>query len=228
VPEWVRWQYTETEWQGWITWDWQRAWAPIRRVIMLCTRGLVLVAVCTALLFATGHTPFQTLDSTVDPWYIMLIGIIASFGLVWSPIFIIAGVLTQLGAYQQARQWRAVRQQGPHEIIIGPTTVWQAGQEIRLLTHRWELGAVWLERATPEQTVLALRLVHPRQHTVLYDLWLPVPAGHEAEAEELVQQLRSRILGIAEPAPATGHATVQLPPLAHVLREQETQRLGEY
>jgi hypothetical protein len=228
APEWVHWHYSEAEWQQWVAAEWQRLWHPIRRIMMLYISSILTVVVCHGILLASGHAPLQAISSTTDPWYMLIIGGLAYFGLWWTPLFSVAMLITQPPRYRQARQWRTIREQGARVIRIGPTAVWQAGQETPLVTNRWELGTAWLTTVRAGQHQLVLGLVEPRQRTPMYHLWLPVPAGHEAEAEQLVLQLRALISGAPLPTPATGQVTVRLPPLANVLPEPATQQLGGY
>jgi hypothetical protein len=229
APEWVHWDYSAAEWQQWIDEEWQRTWKPTRRVAALCVGSLVLVLALHGILLATRHAPLQTLSSTIDPWYMLLIGGAAYFGLWWTPLCILAAVFTRLGPYQDARHWRAVRERGPRTIRIGPMAFWQAGQGMPLLTYDWELGAAWLTQETPAHPQLVLQLVHPRRRTPVYQFRLPVPVGHEAEAAQVVNEVQSLIADTSSAGLAVGNVTGWLPPLPNDgLPEPATQRIGEY
>ncbi len=137
---------------------------------------------------------------------------------------LVAGLWQARREYRFGQSLRSERWQGSHEVRISPEAI-RIGAMVMNYFPR-ELVSVILRPSQPTvlqfTTLTAKRTLSAR----CYTLWVPVPAGHEAEAAALVERFRREVIGkdrvywdtprAPQPprSPAAAHPTQPLPPRA--------------
>ncbi len=171
---WVHWTYTEEEWQAFNVADEEQRQSGWRTNLAAYGVAFVLILGFCAW-FSFGRD-----------WNVR-VGVRLFFTIV-TPVVVIGGalLLTRQEAHLGQLLYRA-RQRGPREITIGPTGLregrtffpWRAGAS--RLTH------VRLESGPP--SVLIFRTTRPVSGTPIdYEFRVPIPAGREAEARQVVER----------------------------------------
>ncbi len=216
-PEWwVDWHYTEEEWQRWRAADWARTRHIYRRwqLVELAVWGFL--AAVMFILFLTG--------SFATSWpFLLLLTWVLGVGLGANWIFWLCG------PYAKAKRLYTLRQQGPREIAITPLWLWQVGEGTPLMRADRVLNGVYLRGEHP--AVLTFRLADMLRRSTIYEVRVPVPAGGEADAHQLVERFRQEIIHkpgrspvapVAAPPPGSGD-TLRLPALPAAAPEHDTQ-----
>jgi hypothetical protein len=171
---WVRWTYTEAEWQAFNQGDEAQRQSSWRT--NLAGYGVVFVLI---LGFCAWFSFGRDWNESVG---------VRLFFTIFTPVVVVGMALYLTRQEASLGQMLArARQRGPREITIGPTGLregrtffpWRAG--LSRLTH------VRLDPGLPP--VLIFRTTRPVNGTPIdYEIRVPVPAGHEAEAPQMVDR----------------------------------------
>ena len=169
---WVHWTYTEAEWQAFNVRDEEQRQSSWRTNVAAYSVAFVLI-----LGFCAWFSFGRDWNESVE---------VRLFFTIATPVVMVGGAL--LLTRQEANLGQLLeraRQRGPREITIGPTGIregrtffpWRSGMS--RLTH------VRLDAGSPP--ALVFRTTRPVSGTPIdYEFRVPVPAGHEAEAQQLV------------------------------------------
>jgi hypothetical protein len=171
---WVRWTYTRQEWRAFNQDDeeqWRRSWRA--NVVAYSLVFVLILGFCAWISFARDW------NEGIE---------VRLFFTIFTPVVVVGMALyltrqnVHLGQLLATARWR-----GPRKVTIGPRGLregytffpWQAGT--RRLTH------VRLDPGPPP--VLFFRTTRPVNGTpVDYEIRVPVPAGHEADAQQVVER----------------------------------------
>ncbi len=137
-------------------------------------------------------------------WEFAFVGIAITVAIAVVQIFV-RQMYTSSKAAQQARQ------AGPRKICIGPTAVVQPGQtlplagySVQFLPNFWDplrggidvLENAAIQEGSPARVTFYGRAMHGRGGLGTHiRVEVPIPAGHETEAAQLVQRFHTTILG---------------------------------
>jgi hypothetical protein len=172
---WVHWTYTEEEWQAFnVADEAQRQSGGRTNLAAYGVAFLLILGFCAW--FSFGRDWNETVG-------------VRLFFTIATPVVMVGGalLLTRQEAHLGQLLYRA-RQRGPREITIGPTGIsegrtffpWRAG--VSRLTH------VRLD-STSAPPALVFRTTRPVSGTPIdYEFRVPVPAGREAEAQQVVER----------------------------------------
>ncbi len=188
-PVWARWQYTADEWRWFDESEWQRVQTRIRLVLLLDMLWIPLVGFfMRQMLGATGA-------SSIMPIFFSVI-------LAGSVVFTVFGIGR---SYRQGRKMHQARQRATPEIQIGPLGITQPGGTIPLVGASLRLGSGGTDPFSPPMhTLRQVQVEHTSRVLLRFDGWggrnwprtvrVPVPRGHEVEAEQLAQRFQQEIV----------------------------------
>ncbi len=210
---WAEWHYTPDEWQRFDVLEQHHTWRLAAQQVGLGVAVGLLA--CFILGFSGFSHPLSQESASIGRW---LIAWMFSLGLV-------AGLWQARREYRFGQSLRSERWQGPHEVRISPEAI-RMGAIVMNYFPR-ELVSVTLHASQPAvlrfTSLKAKRSLSARRYT----LWVPVPAGHEAEAAALAERFRREVIGkdriywdtprAPQPPPrprSAAHPTRPLPPHA--------------
>ena len=191
---WVCWHYSSEEW-----WQFDRsAWQySIRRMRTVVLWGCLLVLILGWGSFSMTQHPHPAW------WEFAFVGVAVTIAAAVVQIFV-------REMYVGSKAAQHARHMGPREICIGPVAVVQPGQTLPLTGYSvevppnfWDslkggidvLQNVAIQAGAPAKVIFYGRRIHAKgglAWQITVDV--PIPAGHEAEAAQLVQRFHTTIL----------------------------------
>ncbi len=182
---WAAWQYTEEEWQRFDQLERRHTW--------WLAGQQVGIGVALGLVFCISGWVFGIFRHyTEAEWSIMLWALACLFGFI-----LLFGMWFAWREYRFGQTRQRGRRQGPRAVRISPDTV-QIGAGKSSLIAGYpprELVSVTLRLSQPAVLQFATIAAKRTLSEWRYDIWVPVPAGHEAEAAALAARFRREVIG---------------------------------
>lgn len=181
---WADWQYTEEEWQRFDQLEWRHTWRLVGQQLGLWIAMDLGICILEGFFgFSKNPSP----ESIATGWWVL--AYLFSF-------ILLIGLWRARKVYRFGQVLHMARRQSPRRIRISPATVMIGEIEVDLLdSHLLELRSVTLLAIQPAVlqfiTLFAKRTRFARQ----YEIWVPVPAGHETEAAALAERFRREVIG---------------------------------
>ena len=172
-PIWVEWSYEADEWAEFDASEWSRVNREARRYFWGWSGAAVGVGVIFAII---GH-------NSKDSWLAFFpSAILVLFGL-------IAGAAHRGANYRRHR----ARQRGPRVVSITPLGFYEAGLYVPLVKPALAILRVWVQTSTPRLLRFNQQQMGGRSSNY-YEVRLPVPSGHEAEALQLAERFQRELV----------------------------------
>ncbi len=190
-PTWVYWAYTPEEWQQVDYKEWQRV-----------KRRLLIFLILTAL----GALYLSNLAWAAADNHTGRISLVPVLLIMWSTLNLVyAGAV-----YVKSRRFHSAERQDVRHISIGPLMIVYPGGTISLVNPANFNALIGLDPFSPPMHALREVRIDPDNPQVLsfggwaWGGWLtsvrvPIPSGHEAEAQQLITRFQQDILLQAPP-----------------------------
>jgi hypothetical protein len=167
ADETIRWTYTPEEWAWFDGWAQRQFW---RESLMV---GVDFIVTLALVLLFMAVPPDSLL--VVLLIYVPLVVIWA-----WQGYRRLQDHRLRYRLYNERRQ---ARRQGPRQITVRDTAIWEAGQRLPLGRPYSILRSLNVVQKPPGQCLLRFEGVHGAHRSTRFTIWVPVPRGQEAMAE---------------------------------------------
>lgn len=171
ADETIRWNYTPDEWAWFDGWAQRRLWLESTLYVGGFVGALALLLVFMAI---PPDTPTSLLLI-----YIPLVVIWA-----WQGYRRVQDLRVRHRLHAARRR---ARRQGPRQVTVRDTAIWEAGQRLPLGRPYSILHNVSVARHPPDHYLLRFDGTHGTHRATRFTMWVPVPPGDEASAEAVVQ-----------------------------------------
>ncbi|MDQ2806604.1 MAG: hypothetical protein M3Z04_06755, partial [Chloroflexota bacterium] len=168
---WADWQYTPDEWQHFNQLEQRHTWRLAAQQIGLG------VTVALPLGIVEGFFGFSNNDSQNS--IVIGLGVLSCF----FGFMLLMGLGRALRKYSFGQELQIARRQGSRAIRISPKAICMGSREFLLIGgyKPRELVSVTLRLSQPAVLQFATIAAKRTLSEWRYDIWVPVPAGHEAE-----------------------------------------------
>ena len=171
ADETIRWNYTAEEWAWFDGWAGRQFWWESLLYLGGFAGALVLLLLFMAV-------PLDSL-LVVLLIYVPLVVIWA-----WQGYQRLQDLRVRYRLYAARR---TARRQGPRQVTVRDTAIWEAGQRLPLGRPYSILRNVSVVRRPPDRCLLRFEGVHGAHRATRFTLWVPVARGDEPTAEVVVQ-----------------------------------------